>query len=256
MFKAIRILLLLLVLIFVAGTTWLTQARSTDWEDTLWIRVYPMNGDGSELSQRYVDTLDIRQFAGTEEFFAKEVAKYGRDLARPVRVELGKPVTGQPPALPPATSVFQIMWWSMRVRWWAGSVTSGDDGPRPDVRMFVRYFDPDTDLNLDNSVGLQKGMIGIVNAYASRRQEGTNNVIIAHEFLHTLGATDKYDTATGLPAYPDGYAEPAREPRYPQRYAEIMGGRIPLADDDATVPQNLDYALIGPQTAREIRLIE
>ncbi|MDZ7769078.1 MAG: hypothetical protein U5K38_08370 [Woeseiaceae bacterium] len=35
MFKAIRILLLLLVLIFAAGTTWLTQARSTHWEDTL-----------------------------------------------------------------------------------------------------------------------------------------------------------------------------------------------------------------------------
>ena len=42
-------------------------------------------------------------------------------------------------------------------------------------------------------------MVGIVNGYASRRYRGTNNVIIAHEFLHTLGATDKYSMIDGNP---------------------------------------------------------
>ena len=94
------------------------------------------------------------------------------------------------------------------------------------------------------------------NAYASRRHAGANNVIIAHEFLHTLGATDKYDPGTGMPAYPLGYADPSREPRYPQTHAEIMGGRIPLAEDDAVIPKSLRYAVIGPQTATEIRLTD
>jgi len=74
--------------------------------------------------------------------------------------------------------------------------------------------------------------------------------------LHTLGATDKYDLATGYPFVPEGLAEPDRKPIFPQRYAEIMGGRIALARDDAIVPESLKLAVIGPLTASEIRLIE
>lgn len=142
------------------------------------------------------------------------------------------------------------------MRWWASSTAGEQDSIEPDVRIFVRYHRPDHAFVLENSVGLQKGMVGVVNAYASRRQQGSNNVIIAHEFLHTLGATDKYDPADGQPIAPHGLAEPDREPLYPQRFAEIMGGRIALAADDAVIPKNLKYAIIGPQTASEIRLID
>jgi len=81
-------------------------------------------------------------------------------------------------------------------------------------------------------------------------------VVIAHEFLHTLGATDKYDRASAQPLAPDGLAEPDRSPLYPQKKAEIMGGRIPRTEDDAVVPQSLKYVVIGPLTAQEIRLTE
>jgi hypothetical protein len=99
-------------------------------------------------------------------------------------------------------------------------------------------------------------MVGVVNAFAGRRQAGTNNVIIAHEFLHTLGATDKYDPSSGQPDIPAGIAEPNRNPRYPQRFAEIMGGRIAISESDAMVPKSLKYVVIGDQTAREIRLLD
>ena len=111
-------------------------------------------------------------------------------------------------------------------------------------------------MALENSVGLQKGMVGIVNGYASRRHRGTNNVIIAHEFLHTLGATDKYSAYDGQPIGPDGLGEPDRNPLYPQRVAEIMGGRIAVAEDDAIIPKSLKYAVIGGLTASEINLSE
>jgi hypothetical protein len=124
------------------------------------------------------------------------------------------------------------------------------------VRIFVRYHKTDLAIVLENSVGLQKGMVGIVNGYASRRYRGTNNVIIAHEFLHTLGATDKYSAVNGQPIGPDGLGEPDKRPLYPQRYAEIMGGRIALADDDAVIPKSLKYAVIGTLTASEINLSE
>jgi len=80
-----------------------------------------------------------------------------------------------------------------------------------------------------------------------------NNVVIAHELLHTLGATDKYDPGSNQPRFPDGYAEPGRQPRLPQEYAEIMAGRTPLSATQSVTPDGLEHARVGPATAAEIR---
>jgi len=256
MFKAIRIAVLLLILFFVSVSTWLTQARSTDWNNSLWVKIYPINGDGSKEAQDYIADLGPEDFRAVEEFIASETGRYGRSIKRPLRMELGDEISAQPPLLDKSPGMLEVMLWSLKMRWWASGVTAAQDNPDPDVRIFVRFHAPREQFVLENSVGLQKGMLGVVNAYVGRRHRGTNNVIIAHEFLHTLGATDKYDPATGIPSYPQGYAEPDRQPRYPQRFAEIMGGRIPVASDDAMIPQSLKYVMMGPQTAREIRLID
>ena len=256
MFKAIRLLVLLLILLFVAVSTWLTQARSTDWNNSLWVKVYPINGDGSEASARYIQTLSVDDFTGIERFFARELESHGRTLKRPVRLELGVQISEQPPQVGAEPNVLDIMLWSLKLRWWASDVAGPTDDPKPDVRIFVRYHAPQDYLVLENSVGLQKGMVGIVNAYAGRQSATFNNVIIAHEFLHTLGATDKYDPANGQPFYPIGYAEPERDPRHPQTQAEIMGGRVPLSPYDAAIPKGLKHVVIGRETALEIRLIE
>ena len=256
MFKAIRIAFLLLVLFFVSVSTWLTQARSTDWNNSLWVKIYPINADGSEASRRYIAALELDDFSSIEDFIERETGRYGRRVEQPVRMELGEPVAEQPPTPGPSPGVPQVMWWSLKMRWWAGSVAGDQDHPSPDVRIFVRYHAPQADFMLEDSIGMQKGMVGVVNAYADRRQTQINNVIIAHEFLHTLGATDKYDTASGLPAFPTGYAEPGREPLYPQKQAEIMGGRIAISGTDATIPLSLRSVVIGPRTAEEIGLAD
>ena len=95
-------------------------------------------------------------------------------------------------------------------------------------------------------------MIGVVHAYAHRELEGKNNLVIAHEMLHTLGATDKYDLDKGEPLYPQGYAEPDKSPRYPQTYAELMGGRVPLSPSRSVMPRSLRLVKIGQLTATEI----
>ena len=254
MFKAIRISILLLILIFVALSTWLSAARSTDWNNTLYVKVYPINADGSELTSRYIAGLDVGTFEGIETFVARETERYGRSVSRPVRMELGEVISGQPPSLDGASSVLDVMLWSLKMRWWVGSATDDQDAIEPDVSIFVRYHQAEDVFVLENSVGVQKGMFGIVNAYTGRRHTGRNNVIIAHEFFHTLGASDKYELGTGQPHNPDGLAEPDRSPLYPQRYAEIMGGRIALADDAAVIPKSLKFARVGPITAVEIGL--
>lgn len=256
MFKAFRIFVLLLILFFVAVSSWLTQARSTDWNNSLWVKVYPINADGSATSRDYIESLTVGDFDGIATFIDREITKYGHVLKRPVRMELGREVSEQPPQLGASPNVAEVMLWSVKMRWWASDVGTAQDSPDPDVRIFVRYHSFQDNIVLENSVGLQKGMVGVVNAYSGKRYAGMNNVIIAHEFLHTLGATDKYDPTNGMPAFPSGFAEPERSPLYPQRFAEIMGGRIAESDGIAMIPKNLNYVRIGPMTAQEIGLTD
>jgi len=256
MFKAIRIAVLLLILFFVSLSTWLNKARSTDWNNSLWVKVYPINADGSDTSRDYIGSLELEDFAPIESFIAREVEKHGRSVSRPVRMELGREIREQPPSLGENPGVLDIMWWSLKIRWWAGDVAGPQDRPDPDVRIFVRYHTPSENFVLENSVGLQKGMVGVVNTHAGRRNAGLNNVVIAHEFLHTLGATDKYEPGTGQPEYPLGYAEPDLKPLHPQRKAEVMGGRIAMASDNAVTPRSLKSVVIGATTAAEIGLAE
>ena len=81
---------------------------------------------------------------------------------------------------------------------------------------------------------------------------GSNAVVIAHELLHTVGASDKYDLATGAPLFPNGYADPQQQPLYPQAKTEIMAGRRPLSAGEAEMPRNLRHVIVGPATALEI----
>lgn len=254
MFKAIRISVLLFILVFVLLSTWLTKARSTDWNNSLWVKIYPINADSQPTTARYIESLSPRTFEDIETFMASEALRYGRTVDRPVRIEVGRPIGDQPPSVGKNPNMLNVMLWSLKMRWWVGNVTDDQDDIEPDVSFFVRYHQPQGNPRLEDSVGVQKGMFGIVNGYTGRNYRGMNNVIIAHELLHTLGATDKYDPLTGLPAVPDGIAEPDRSPLYPQRYAEIMGGRVPQSASAADIPKSLGFARIGPLTASEIRL--
>ena len=254
MFKTFRIAVLTLILFVVAVGNYLSRVRSTDWNNPLYIKVYPINADGSDVADQHIARLRLEHFSEVEDFLSRETKRYGKTLDRPVRLLLGEPVAEQPPNPAEATNIFGVMLWSLEMRWWSGKIGRSQDDGAPDVRMFVRYHAPGRTLPLDNSVGLQKGMVGIVNGYAGRRYRPYNNLVIAHEFLHTLGASDKYNPADGQPLEPHGIAEPDRKPLYPQRYAEIMGGRIAVAGNIAEVPASLNYALIGPATALEIGL--
>ena len=90
-----------------------------------------------------------------------------------------------------------------------------------------------------------------MHAFASIDQDQQNNIVIAHELLHTVGATDKY-AADNEPIFPIGYADPMRSPLYPQNKAEIMTARIPLSATSSRMADSLDQCTIGEQTAREI----
>ncbi|MFC6672557.1 hypothetical protein [Marinobacterium aestuariivivens] len=250
-FRNLRILILLLILLAVALNSWLSRIRTTDWQETLWVLVYPLNGDGRADTQAYIDSLSGDAFDGIERFFTREAGRYGVASVDPVFVQLAPQVFASPPKLPQNPSLFDNVRWSLSMRWWAWRNDSWQ-GPAADIRIFMRYYSPQNREPLAHSLGLQKGLIGLVNAFADERNQGQNNVVAAHELLHTLGASDKYDLNSGLPLWPDGFAEPDQVPRYPQRLAEIMGGRVPISDGRALIPPSLDAVVVGTGTALEI----
>jgi len=255
MFRALRIALLLFVLINVALGALLTRARTTSWEQPLRVVVFPINGDGLDSTAAYIRGLDRERFRPIEDFLAAQGARHGLVQADPLDLSVADEIEAFPPRAPIGGNAIEIALWSMRLRWWAWR-HADYDGPDPDVRMFVLFHDPAHVDRLPHSLGLQKGLIGVVYAFAALEQDAQNNVVIAHELLHTLGATDKYDPATNQPLHPGGLAEPEREPLYPQELAEIMAGRIPLDAQHARMPLGLEESAVGAATAAELRWLD
>jgi len=255
LFKSVRIVILLYILLMVAGYSWLGRARMTDWNTPLYVGVYAINGDGSPASDHYISRLGDSEFQNVADFLSREADRYGIAITEPAYTLIGKPVNDNPPDPPHGSNVIQIAVWSLQLRYWAWRNDKGI-ALAPDIKMFVRYFDPANYDRLPHSVGLKEGHIGIVNVFASRKMSGSNSVVMTHELLHTLGASDKYDPETGLPLFPHGYAEPDRTPLLPQRKAEIMGGRLPLTETRAQTPRSLKSVLVGAATAGEIGWID
>ena len=252
MWKPIRITVLLLVLAAVATSTWLDKVSTTSWDKTLWVGIFPLNGDGSEASARYISGLTAEDFASIESFFSQEASRYGVKVDRPVRVDLYPSPRELPPQLEPHANPLQLMWWGLKMRLYARRAADVPGRPHSHIRVFVLYHDPKVSETVPHSHGMQKGLFGVVHAFADTHMTGSNAIVIAHETMHTVGATDKYDLLTSVPLYPDGYAEPTSSPRFPQRYAEIMAGRRPLSDHEQEVPGALRDVLVGALTAREI----
>ena len=122
----------------------------------------------------------------------------------------------------------------------------------PSVTLYLNYYDPKLQKVLKHSTALERGRIGSVNLFASRKQSSSNKVVLVHELLHTFGAKDKYDFTTGQPLYPTGYANPEQQPRYPQQRAEIMGGYIALSESKSKTPEDLEDTMISRLTAQEM----
>ena len=252
MFRYIRIAILLTILVVVAGNQWLTGNRLADWEKPLWITMYPVLIDTDTDTRRYVEGLDKESFRQVGVFLKQQAARYDRHLENPVVFQVARPLTALPPALPVESSGLKVAWWSLKMRWWSWRNGSQDDLVGEDIRMFVLYQDRDTKGSLERSVGVKNGGYGLVNAVASREKEARNRIVITHELLHILGASDKYDLRTGQPIAPAGLANPGQSPLYPQKRAEIMGARIALSDNHWRYPYSLEYCVIGSATSAEI----
>ncbi len=250
MWRKLRIIILLLILATVVQQTWLEKADRS-WKHNFYVAVYPVNADGSAKVSAYLRTLTRDDFEPLAEYFAQEAEPYHLGLRRPVEVQLGAQVLDIPPAPPSNGSILDTIIWSLKFKYFAWK-HSPKVNIKPEIRLYLLYYDPVTHPRLSHSTALNKGRIGRVNLFGDSKYAKQNLVIIAHELLHTLNASDKYDLNTTLPSFPDGFAEPNKSPLYPQDFAELMGGRVPIDESHAEIPKTLQHTHIGKKTAREI----
>jgi hypothetical protein len=252
MFKRLRIIVLLYVLAFVATAQFLDARRSTDWAAPLWVDIYTLDGDAQPGTRKYLDGVTADEFEPISRFLASEAHRYGIALEQPFRLRIVGAYAEPLPAPPDGAGVLDAVIYSLRMRWLAARLRWRAPRPTADIVAFAVFHEPVDELALDRSLALSKGRIAVANLFASPSARGTNAMVLAHELLHTLGATDKYAPATNAPVYPDGYAAPEARPLLPQAKAELMAGRIPVDQQHAEIPESLRQVVIGLATSQEI----
>ncbi|MGR8950607.1 MAG: hypothetical protein ACU84Q_21405 [Gammaproteobacteria bacterium] len=250
MWRKLRITVLLYIAVMVAATSWSTRARYAEWTESLWVTIYPINGDGSAAAEQYISSLSETDFHPLEDYFVAQAANFKLPIRQPIEVKLSDPITTLPPSTPHAGSGLAVIFWSLKLRWWSWW-ENNFDGPS-DIKIFVLFYDPHTSPRLRHSLGLQKGFLGVVHAFADESYNAQNQVVIGHELMHTLGASDQYDNENNYPLYPEGFVEPYLTPLFPQRKATLMAGRIPVSDSKSEMPKSLMQTVVSPTAAAEI----
>lgn len=252
-FKNIRIFVLLSLLALAAIYTQDQRRNSTSWYQPLEVTIYPINGDGSTKTDQYIQQLSTKNFQDIDKFFIREAKRYHLIVDKPIISTLGSTIINHPPA-PPAdrNTITNVMFWSMKLRYWAFKNTPDNKSNKKRIRLYVLYHQGSDKQALAHSLGLQKGLIGVIHAYAKVEQNAQNVIVMAHEIFHTVGASDKYSYQNNQPIYPIGYAKPEQKPLYPQHYAEIMAGRIPRTQTQSRIPKDLRFSMVGETTAIEI----
>lgn len=251
-FRNVRVAVLLAILGAVAFGTLATGRRLHRWVAPLSISLVPIAADGSRIESLYLASLGPDAFADVAHFLESQGARYHRDLGQMIDVHLEKPIAELPPAPPePGSSALDVAKWSLQLRYWNWDLARRQHFASADIRIYVAYHAVLPGQALDASIGLEKGHIGIVQAPIGDANQGWVELAVAHELLHTLGATDKYDES-GAPLVDQGFGEPELSPALPQRYCEVMAGSIALEAGKNKLARSLDECLVNRYTAAEI----
>ncbi|MHB1333872.1 MAG: hypothetical protein ACYCY1_14880, partial [Sulfuriferula sp.] len=182
--KFYRVGLLLLVLLGAAVITVWDRYLLSSWQAPVKLEIYPVNGDGSPETEAYIATLKMAKFADIVSFMDTQSQRYWVKLKQPLTLQLLSRVKSLPPVPPGgAANPLQVAWWSLKLRYWAYRHQAGLLPKFGTVRLFVVYHTTPDGQALQHSLGLRKGAIGIVHAFAKASQDSQNNIVIAHEML-------------------------------------------------------------------------
>ena len=245
----------LVVVLLVALRDVRSRRARNDWDHMLHIAVAPVRLE--DVDEASIQALRAR-LPALEDRLAAELARYRPGTTvRPFKFELVTPVTGAaPPPAPAADGVVDLVQHGIALSTYLRDIDAraGIESSLYDSRIYVAMRKPrKAERTLVEGRSEQGGRVGLVELQLDAEAEAVDLalIVVAHELLHTLGATDKYDDA-GRTLVPLGLAEPERVPLFPQSYAEIMGRNRMLSPTQERVPSSLAELAVGPSTAREI----
>jgi hypothetical protein len=254
LFFRIRVGILLTILVGVVLWAWRdvrSRRARTDWNHTLGVAIVVVRT--SALDEQAV-ALFRKRASALEDRLADEMRRHHPGAPRPFALTVLGPVDGVDPPTIEGDGIVAAAQHSMDLWKYTGDIDARASlaASAYDSRIYVAVRAPASEARQmvegDSEDG---GRVGTVRVELDPSMVDFAWFVVAHELLHTLGATDKYD-ASGRVVIPDGLAEPDAAPRYPQRFADVMTRGRPVSATEESLPAALDELAIGPATAREI----
>jgi hypothetical protein len=259
----IRVSILLFIL-FVVSLYAIKDLRSrrgrNAWDRTLDVALVVVHVDGTPAVDPDAVRVLEERLPALEDRLQAECERHqscpsAGGLGKPFRIRLKGPVIASaPPPSPKSESAVDLAKQAVEMKKWLGEVDprAGVEPDQWDSRIYVTVRKPASLMRaFVEGESEQDGRVGTVAVELDASMADLTLIVVTHELMHTLGASDKYD-ASGRTLVPDGLAEPDRSPLFPQRYAEVMARNRPLSATSETIPQSLDELAVGPKTATEI----
>lgn len=251
----ILLFILFTVVLWAIRDTW-TRRERLQWDHTLDVAVVLVHVAGTEA----VDASATAAMASRAEALARRLAeeqkKYRTGAPAPFRFVVKGPIEAGTPAPAPASdSLADLARQAWDVSKWTDEVddNAGVVASHYDSRIYVMVKKPTSLLRAAvEGHSEQGGRRGFVEVELDASMGDLALMVVAHEMLHTLGATDKYD-AQGRARFPDGFVDPNASPQFPQARAEVMARNRPIGPHEERVPETLDELGVGAATAKEIR---
>lgn len=259
-----------MLLLFLTFLTLIVASRfrqRIDWYGDAAIRVLllELTLPGTETTNRLMafNGTPVREPAEVtvecvEEFFPREFERYNEGQSVRVELHVSGPfqVAIDPPDVyDPDASTATLMWRSLQYHRYFEKLAEGlgVDFEDYDARMVAVFVSGDHDAQIEAGSMASRGRrFGVVYLNLAHLDYTYSALTLLHEIGHTFGATDKYDADSFLAVWPQGYADPTRTPAFPQEYAELMAGDIPVTEQDEQEIGSTDQVRIGVKSAEEM----
>lgn len=234
------------------------------WEEPLDVAVIQLLPAGVTIPEAYraqflgaPDENRAASLPAVPRWLAAEMARTTGRARDAVRLHLFDPMPVDDPLPRPSDSFFGRIVAGIRFRTFLKNTArrGGIDLAKFPIKLLLVYYDPARPVDKhSDSFGSFRDHAGLVYVPLSIAEIPHNVAEIAHELLHTFGAKDKYNESGAV--FPGGFAEPFRAPLFPQLYAEVMAGEVPMGPGRSRPVQNLGELRIGVETALEIGWVD
>lgn len=235
---------------------WQTERARLDPGGIINVAVYqfaPAELLGDNAIHRLNDPDGLWGLSRIAEWYSAELRRYTGEQRAAIRIRSFGPwsVEVQPPALESEGAPWWKLAWSayQYPRYFHALARDlGQDPDDYDARIYLIYS-ADSGDTAAHSRGSATGRVAISYISTTDPNPAYAQVTVAHELGHILGAADQYDPDHFRPIFPEGFVEPHREPRFPQRFGEVMAVDRPVSKDTEAEVTTLDELRVGYQTA-------